>query len=239
MKQAWVTGASSGLGKALAEALLEQGWQVEGISRRATITHPGYNHHTLDLSQPGAAKSVNFRLNPAASEILLVNNAGTLGEINQVGKMDDSALEAGLVLNTVSPAVLMNRFLNQSSGFRGKITVLNISSGASLNPYDGWAMYCSSKAGLDMFGATAALERQLEGDKRTRIFSVAPGIIDTPMQAQIRDARKEEFSQIDKFISLHQEGKLADPVQTSGKLLEVLNRRDEFGQYRYDIRELE
>lgn len=237
MKYAWITGTSSGLGKAFANILLERGWGVTGISRNQTIEHPSYHHVFLDLSQSGSPQMIHF--DPGtAGEILLINNAGTLGEMKWLGRLDDYDIERGLYLNLIAPAILMNRFLGDSESFQGKRTILNISSGAAQNAYDGWSVYCSTKAGLDMLGETAAMERKLAGDERTRIFSIAPGILDTPMQERIRESDKENFSRLDKFAELFAEGKLVNPVQAADRLLELISRSEEFPHTRYDMRDL-
>jgi benzil reductase ((S)-benzoin forming) len=237
MKYAWITGTSSGLGKALAELMLAKGWGVTGIARHEGPEHEAYHHILLDLSIPGAATKIDF--NPGiASEVVLINNAGTLGEIGKMGQITDESMEQGLTLNLITPAVLTNRFLRQTKAVAGRRTILNISSGASQNAYDGWGLYCSSKAGLDMLGATAALERKIAGDSRTRIISVAPGILNTPMQAQIRKSSGDKFSQIDKFNALFTEGQLSAPEEVAKQLVFCLERPELFPENRYDIRDL-
>lgn len=238
MKYAWITGTSSGLGKAFAEQLLKAGWTVTGISRSCTIEHPAYRHIALDLSAPGAPQQINFTTEQPAEELLLINNAGTLGDIAWLGNASDISIEQGLYLNLITPAILTNRILAQTTASAARRTVLNISSGAAQNPYDGWSTYCSSKAGLDMLAETAALERKLAGDARTRIFSIAPGILGTAMQEKIRSADKAHFSRLDKFAELFAEGKLADVRITAAKLLEMLQHPEQFPETRYDIRDL-
>jgi benzil reductase ((S)-benzoin forming) len=237
MKYAWITGSSSGLGLSLTKLLLSEGWGVTGISRHQGPEHEAYHHINLDLSAPGAAHTLNF--DPGiAEDVLLINNAGTLGEIGWMGTIADESLERGLTLNLVSPAVLINRFLEQTRQVAGRRNILNISSGAAQNAYDGWGMYCSSKAGLDMLGETAALESHLSGDTRTRIFSVAPGILDTPMQALIRASDESGFSHLEKFKTLHREGKLASPDSVARQLMRIVENPDSFEKNRYDIRDL-
>ena len=63
--------------------------------------------------------------------------------------------------------------------------ILNISSGAGRNPYEGWGAYCTTKAGLDHFSRVVAMEQANE-QYPVEIVSIAPGIIDTDMQATIR-----------------------------------------------------
>jgi len=237
MKYAWITGTSSGLGKAFAELLLEKGWSVTGIGRNKGHQHPAYHHLYLDLSEQTSAESIHFQFENA-SEVLLINNAGNLGEIGWMGKIADQPVRHGLILNLVSPAILCNRFLKQTQIAGLKRSILNISSGAAQNPYDGWAMYCSSKAGLDMLSETIALERKLAGDTLTRIFSVAPGVIDTPMQDTIRKADPSGFSLINKFVGLHRDGMLGSPENAARQLIGIVEEAESFPNTRYDIREL-
>jgi benzil reductase ((S)-benzoin forming) len=108
----------------------------------------------------------------------------------------------------VAPAMLMNTFLsaygNQTSIPR---TVLNISSGAAQRPVDGWAAYCASKAALNSLSETAQKEQDLRSSG-VRIWALAPGVVDTAMQAYIRTAEVEQFSEREKFAQQYAEGQL-------------------------------
>ena len=96
-----------------------------------------------------------------------------------------------------------------------------MSSGAAFYPYSGWSIYCSSKAGLDMFTKVAGLEQTSE-EHRLTIFALAPGIIETGMQESIRETDLALFPDRDKFISLHEEGKLAQPQDVAEIILSTL-----------------
>lgn len=221
-----ITGASQGLGKALAEAILQRpDTQVLGISRHATIEHPRYQHQPLDLSDieaVGHNLGKIFAPRPDAQSLTLVNNAGTLGEIGYVGELPNEHFQFVFDLNVVAPAMLMNTFLS-TYGHLGSIprTVLNISSGAAQRPVDGWAAYGASKAALNALSETAQKEQDLRGTG-IRIWALAPGVVDTAMQAHIRTAEAEQFSERAKFAGLHAEGQLQSPEAVAARILDWL-----------------
>jgi benzil reductase ((S)-benzoin forming) len=106
--------------------------------------------------------------------------------------------------------ILSSVFLSETDGLDIPKVILNISSGASFNAYSGWSVYCSSKAGLDMFTQVAGLEQNAEAQS-TKVFALAPGIIETGMQELIRTTDESLFPERDKFIRLYEEGKLSNP----------------------------
>ena len=93
MKQAIVTGTSRGLGKAIALQLLEQGWNVTGISRNQSIEHENYIHVNADLADSNCVNAMSLGLNTDAEEYMLIHNAGTLGEIGYVGEVSDAMIQ--------------------------------------------------------------------------------------------------------------------------------------------------
>jgi benzil reductase ((S)-benzoin forming) len=226
-----ITGASQGLGRALAEAILERpDTQVLGISRHATITHPRYQHQPLDLSDIEAVKhnlGKIFPPRPDAQSLTLINNAGTLGEIGYVGELPNEHFQFVFDLNVVAPAMLMNTFLRiYADQTEVPRTVLNISSGAAQRPVDGWAAYCASKAALNALSETAQKEQDLRGTG-VRVWALAPGVVDTAMQAHIRTAEVGQFSEAAKFAEYQAEGQLQSAVTTAGRILNWLLRAEQ------------
>jgi benzil reductase ((S)-benzoin forming) len=221
-----ITGASQGLGRALAEAILQRpDTQVLGISRHATIEHPRYQHQPLDLSDIEAVEhnlGKIFPARPDAQSLTLVNNAGILGEIGYVGELPNEHFQFVFDLNVVAPAMLMNTFLS-TYGHQTTIprTVLNITSGAAQRPVDGWAAYCASKAALNSLSETAQKEQDIR-NSGVRIWALAPGVVDTDMQAHIRTAEVGQFSEQEKFAALHAEEKLQSADSTATRILDWL-----------------
>ncbi|MCC3157288.1 SDR family NAD(P)-dependent oxidoreductase [Hymenobacter sp. 15J16-1T3B] len=220
-----ITGASRGLGRALAEEVLKQpDAHVLGVSRHATIEHPRYQHQPLDLSDIVAVQNNLYKLFPArpdASSLTLVNNAGVMGEISYAGELPNEHYEFVFDVNVIAPAMLMNTFLSAYGGLACPRTVLNISSGAGQRPVDGWGAYCASKAALDMLSQVAQKEQDQRG-RGVRIRSLAPGTIDTDMQAHIRAADEGSFSEQERFRGLHREQALAHPDKVAGRIVRWL-----------------
>ena len=228
-----ITGASQGLGKALAEAALQQpDTAVLGASRRATIEHARYRHQALDFSDLDAVRNNITKLFPAwpdADSLTLINNAGVLGDIGYVGEQTNEHYQFVLDVNLTVPAMLMNTFLSAYSGRVVPRTILNISSGAGRRPTDGWGAYCASKAALDMLSQVAQQEQDRRGTG-VRIRSLAPGMVDTAMQESIRTADEQQFSQAKKFAGFREAGQLAAPARVAEKIVAWLERPAKAGE---------
>lgn len=231
MNYYYITGTSRGIGKALAEQLLEDpSNRVIGISREQTIEHLNYNHFTLDLTDVTAVADFKFELHAKAKKIYLINNAGALGFIKPIGSIEASMIIKSYTLNLIAPSILTNSFIDCYNSTDAEKVILNISSGAGKNPIDGWAVYCASKSGLDMFSRVVDLEQKVRVEhaqenihKSFKIFSIAPGVVDTNMQEEIREASSVDFSQLQDFISYKKDNKLADPRAVSQKYIKVLS----------------
>lgn len=107
-----ITGSSSGIGKALAKkALTKNNSMVSGISRTNDWEAPGFTHHVLDLNHLEDVISFSLPHQPA-DEVILINNAGYLGDIKRVGNASDEALARVFNVNISAVAIMMNKFLN-------------------------------------------------------------------------------------------------------------------------------
>lgn len=225
MKYFFITGTSSGLGLALTEEILkDEDTFVYGFSRSNSIQHKRYRHTTIDLSDTDAVKKIAFSAFDTidATEIFLINNAATIEPVQHAGKQDPESIISSITLNLITPALLSNDFIKTFFRFVKKKVIVNVSSGAASRPVDGWSCYCSTKAGLDMLTKTLAMEQEIE-KSGFRIVSIAPGIVDTPMQAAIRDSKPTQFSQVADFIRYKEEGQLHPPRETAQKLLQILH----------------
>ncbi len=222
MKVAVVTGTSSGLGNELVHQLLKDSWYVIGVSRRPLeISHPNYQHQCLDLSNPEAVEAF-FNTFPSSLQespscLALVNNAGQLGKVDSVAQLDMGSLIAATQLNFITPLWLMG-FLRRSFP-DALLRIVNVSSGASRKPYEGWALYCCTKAALKM--ATEVMAAELHPN--TFLFSYEPGVMDTPMQEEIRQSDREIFLQKQKFLTLFHDNSLVDPKFPAAEMLAFLN----------------
>ena len=189
---ALVTGASMGLGAAMARAIAEAGARVVLVARRPgplndvarSIRAAGGEAHALvgDV----AAKQDAHRIAGAAAALvghveLLVNNASTLGAVplRPLLDTDCEALEEALAVNLVGPFRL-TRIVAGAMALHGRGLVVNVSSDASVAAYAGWGAYGASKAALDHLGRIWGAEFEGMG---VRIVTVDPGEMDTRMHA--------------------------------------------------------
>ncbi len=238
MKVYYITGTSRGIGKALAEHILSlPDTKVIGLARNHTIQHANYKHVDIDLSNTSFTANFYFEQHTEATEIVLVNNSGVIGDIARFGDIDNEKIVEAMHVNLIAPFILSNNFVKAYSALTIPLTILNISSGAARNPVDAWGAYCTSKAGVDMFSRVLSVEQEILGRKNLRCLSLAPGIIDTVMQDSIRAANPEEFSRHAEFVALKEEGKLVTPETLAPLILQALGKQD-FDKVTVDLREI-
>lgn len=209
-----VTGASSGFGLALCHSLVKKDWLVYGISRsQPAINQPNFKYISCDLSQPTSVEKLIATLFEEVSQLpktsiaALVNSAGTIEPVDLVQNLDDtSAIVGSLTLNLASAIRLMS-FVGKA--FAGCDTrIVNISSGAASKPYEGWAVYCSSKYGLK--AASEVFHK--ENKDSCSVYLLDPGPMATPMQDRLREIDEDSFPNKQRFVKMHEQGELT-PVE--------------------------
>lgn len=219
MNYYFITGTSSGIGAALVSLLVkDEQNRISGFSRSSDFRHNHFCHQPIDLSKTENFEQISFPSLSAPQKIVLINNAGALGAIAHVGNVSSSDLLQTMNVNTLAAMYLCNEFIKAYQHIEAEKIIVNISSGAALSPYDGWAAYCASKAALDMFTRVVAKEQELK-QFPVKTFAIAPGVVDTNMQNQIRQTNAENFSKIDKFLDLKQSGGLYHANDVAGKLI--------------------
>lgn len=234
MYKAIVTGHSRGLGAALAQELLARGGQVLGIARAGNpglaANYPvAFQELALDLSDPSGLASflASGRLErflAGADPALLINNAGVLQPMGAPGRQGGAAIARAVTANVAAPLMLSDTFVAATSDLSDR-RIAHVSSGAARSAYAGWSVYCATKAALDMH-ARAVQADALPG---LRISSIAPGVIDTAMQAEIRAADSGVFPLRERFEALKHKGELATPEATARRFVDHLLSA-EFGQ---------
>jgi benzil reductase ((S)-benzoin forming) len=221
-KIAFVTGISGGIGNALVHQLLQNGYAVYGMGRSNTINEKNYQFISLDLRRSDAVNHFNFPQVPA-SAYLLVNNAGIIGEILPVGELSSDHFSDVMQVNAIAPQVLINTFVQTFSRQQVPLHIVNISSGAGKRPIDAWASYCASKAALDRFSETIKLEMELRNQDHFFVHAVEPGVVDTNMQAKIREASPEKFKASQRFHELKNNNELVSAEHVSEKLMHLVS----------------
>jgi NAD(P)-dependent dehydrogenase (short-subunit alcohol dehydrogenase family) len=177
---ALVTGASRGLGRALATALSDHGWRlvVDGRNpERLTAATAGLHDMTAiagDVADPAHRAALAAAIGPRLD--LLVNNASALGPspLPRLADLRPDQLDRILRINTVAPLGLVQLLLPVLRTAHGR--VVNISSDAAVEAYPGWGGYGASKAALDQLTAVLAVEHP-----ELRVYAVDPGDMATDM----------------------------------------------------------
>jgi benzil reductase ((S)-benzoin forming) len=230
-----LTGASRGMGLAMAEQLLRAGHHLVCISRQSNARLVAPAGGSLEQWQADLADSlpVAQRLgawlaqhNPAQwTSVTLVNNAGMLAQLTPLRDADGADLAQALRVGLEAPMQLTAAFLAATRGWPGRRRVLNISSGLGRRAMAASAAYCAAKAGMDHFTRCVALDEAGQANG-ARVCSLAPGVIDTDMQAQLRGADAGAFADQGAFADLHRDGKLLSPGDAAARVLAYLGRGD-------------
>lgn len=230
MKIAIITGASKGLGAAIATRLLDEKFGIFSVSRKenddlrklAKEKNLFYAHFPCDLSEPKSIEitftEIVEKLN-GADELWVFNNAGIVEPIETVGKLDTESVVQNLNINLLAP-ILITNLLTQTLT-KSKITFINVTSGAAERPIHGWSTYCSTKAAVNMFTQVGALEQEASDGNHVMI-GFSPGIMDTDMQQTIRSSSKEAFHDIEKFKSYKEDGHLRSADTVANALIDLL-----------------
>lgn len=233
-----LTGASRGLGRAMAEQLLAPDRLLLTISRKpdaslqATAKSRGarLEQWALDLAHDvGVAARLEAWLRQQAgsgfSAATLINNAGLLGTVGPLQAGDAEANAAALRVGLEAPALLTAAFLRATDSWQMPRRILNISSGAGRRAIAGWAVYCAAKAGLDQLSRVVA-EDEARRPNGASIVSLAPGVVDTDMQADLRAADDSGFPDQPRFKEMKASGQLASTSDAAARVLAYLARAD-------------
>jgi benzil reductase ((S)-benzoin forming) len=161
----------------------------------------------------------------ATGSFTLINNAGMVDPIGLIGSVRSEEMTKAIAVNLTAPMIMSNAFISKLKDFPGPKRIINISSGAGRNAYEGWGTYCATKAGLDHFSRVVALEQE-KAKHSVEIVSIAPGIIDTGMQEAIRASNEAAFPLLERFIDYKEQGLLSSPEQTARKLISFIENED-------------
>jgi benzil reductase ((S)-benzoin forming) len=219
----FVTGVSKGLGRAIANYYLNSGITVVGIGRSHDFEDPNFSFIYCDLSDPMKVEKLDF--SSIDDEVIFINNAGILGNIQRLTDQENPDSTEVMNVNAIAP-MLLSRSIARAVSPDKTLTIINISSGAGRRAIPSWASYCASKAALDRFSETFLLEEREKG-RIIKVFSVAPGVIDTSMQEKIRNSSSFDFSSVERFIELKNNGELRSETQVVKALMELIKTSNE------------
>ncbi len=233
-----LTGASRGMGFSLAQQLLQAGHSVLCISRQtnaeldllAQKSGASVTQWSQDLTQGVAASErlgawLNAQTPSAWASVTLINNAGAIPRIGPLRQADAADLGQALRVGLEAPMQLTCAFLAATEHWARPRNVLNISSGLGRRAMASQAAYCAAKAGMDHFTRCLALEEALQ-PMGAKVCSLAPGVIDTDMQIQLRSADASAFPDQAGFIQLKAGGQLTSAADAATRILAFLARPD-------------
>ena len=233
-----LTGASRGMGLAMARQLLQPGHTLLTLSRTpnhslsadasaASATLVQWSVDLADASAVAARLSAWLAAQPqgAFAAATLINNAGVIPRIVPLSEAEPDDLAHALRVGLEAPMALTAAFLHATAAWPVPRKVLNISSGLGRRAMASQAGYCAAKAGMDHFTRCLALEEALKPDG-ARVCSLAPGVIDTDMQVQLRGAASTAFPDVGNFIGLKDKGLLSSPDGAAAQVLGYLDRPD-------------
>ena len=236
-----LTGTSRGMGQAMAEQLLAPGHVLLTVSRRpdpalqASASTAGAELHSwpADLANASAvaqrlAEWLQGQDAATFASATLINNAGVIPAIGPLRDADGDDLAHALRVGLEAPMRLTAAFLDGTRHWPGQRRVLNISSGLGRRAMASQAAYCAAKAGMDHFTRCVALDEASQPNG-ARVCSLAPGVIDTDMQVQLRGADASAFPDRGNFERLKSGGQLTSPHDAARRVLAYLARPD-FGQ---------
>lgn len=221
---ALVTGATSGIGKAITLALAANGYEVIAVGRSAAalkdlLCHAGVRPLMLDLTD---REALAVALEDEEVSVL-VNNAGIIPPVTRFDEMDQSDIDATLEVN-LSATLALTRVILPGMMAQKQGHVFFTGSTAGQAPFPNMAVYGASKAAISSFAA--ALRCDLSGFG-VRVTEIVAGRVETNLYAQVLSDR----SRADMYSAF-------DPVQpedVAAMLLSVLNMPAHVDVTRFDI----
>jgi NAD(P)-dependent dehydrogenase (short-subunit alcohol dehydrogenase family) len=233
-----LTGASRGMGLAMAEQLLQPGALLLCISRKSNAAlkllaaqrGASLEQWQADLADaaPVAARLrtwLQAQDPEALQSATLINNAGVISSLAPLRDGQSADLANALRVGLEAPMLLCAAFLSATRKWTVTRKVLNISSGLGRRAMASSASYCAAKAGMDHFTRSLALEEALQATG-AKVCSLAPGVIATDMQVQLRTANANDFPDLGNFQAMHERGMLSTPAEAAARILAYLDRAD-------------
>lgn len=244
-----ITGTSRGLGEALAKQYIHPQNRLYCASRTPNpelealakevgceLTYTIIDLGEVDQSESWIRGIVSATDPEDVSELIMVHNAALLHPIKLLGKRSSvEEVVRSVQVNLMAPMRMTEALVEITQNWALPKKVLMVSSGAARKPMASWSTYCTTKAGLEMFARCLAKEQEVQAHP-LKVVSLAPGVVDTLMQTQIRKQPKEIFPGVDRFLTLHADKLLSSPDEAARQLIHWLEKEDFGDQVVADVR---
>lgn len=209
-----ITGISQGLGEELFNLLSKKNVKIVALSRRFLdnqyLLEKSENNIQLcmvDLSNITDVEKVLDELS-LEDDIIFINNASKITPIDSIQNISNDDIVNSITTNFITPALIVKKLSNKKSLF-----IINLSTGASKRAIQNWSLYCSTKAGIEMFFNVIADDEH----KNIEVVNFDPGVMNTNMQQQIRNSK---FNDVDVFKSYKSKNILKDTKDVAFEIYE-------------------
>jgi benzil reductase ((S)-benzoin forming) len=219
MKLVVLSGCTRGLGLALHNDLAELagdfltplfiGRKLERISKT-----PAGVYVECDLRKPQLLENICTLIPQGVSDIVFINNAGTISPIAPVHDLACSDIVESYAVNISAPSIISSRLAKYSVERGIPLGIINVTSGAAKRVIEGWSLYCASKSALVMFLDVLAAENSC-----VDVIHFDPGVMETGMQCTIRQTAPDKMPQVSLFRSFYENGSLKDVRAVSREII--------------------
>jgi NAD(P)-dependent dehydrogenase (short-subunit alcohol dehydrogenase family) len=193
----------------------------------------GYAHTSLDLADvarltAGLEKQIGSRVrDKGLTRLALVNNAADLALLGQVDQLEPAGMLQAYAVNTIAPVLLMGWVLRTAPA-RISVRIVNVSSGAGVEPFPGLGAYGNTKAALRLAGMVLGAELDVKAaggaPRDATVWSYEPGVVATPMQDSVRSASPETVPIVQVFKDLAAHGQLRPADAPATEIVSYLER---------------
>ncbi|WP_254450419.1 SDR family NAD(P)-dependent oxidoreductase [Cohnella herbarum] len=233
-----ITGTSRGIGEQVARMLLEKDHLVYGISRgksNVLLNYSNFKPIHFDLSHilgiEGLLKDIFNQMDIDDSEMIcLINNAAMIEPLKSIELCQPEEINENLQISLIAPMVLASSFIKLTENITSiRRKIMNISSGSGTYPAPAMSVYCTAKAGINMFTQCVGAE-QAKQHNPIEIIAVDPGMVETEMQRIARGKSAQQFEMAKFFEHAHQSGQLQSTERLGSHLLNLIDKKFEPGR---------
>lgn len=231
-----ITGTSKGIGEALAKHLLEKNNTVLGVARSQSdvLKNSGYHHLPFDLADTSRISEIIVKMNEIVDNrnfdfVCLVSNAGLAEPLKSIERSPVDQIEAHIRICLIAPMILTSMFMQRFSEDRVRKKIVFISSRLAFTALPGVSVYCSTKAGINMFAQCVGLEQESR-ENGFELISIDPGMVDTTMQQVARSKSDDEFASVGQFKQAFKAGKLQEASKVAEKISYLIDNKYEPGK---------